>query len=118
MAKILIVDNTVLVRTLIKIILTNGGHEIIGEASGGSEAVEKYRQLKPDLITMNITMPVMDGIEAVKRIKLTDSEAKIVMCSAMEQLAVQAMQAGAADFVIKPFDIVQFLDVVNRVLAG
>ncbi|MDQ0113796.1 response regulator [Paenibacillus harenae] len=118
MAKILVVDNEVSIRVLIKVILANGGHEVIGEASSGSEAVEKYRKLKPDLVTMDITMPVMDGVKAALQIKLEDSEAKIVMCSAMEQLVVEAMQAGATDFVVKPFDIERFLDAVNRVLAG
>jgi len=118
MAKILIVDNVAHVRSLIKIILAEGGHEVIGEASNGSEAVEKYHQFKPDLVTMDITMPVMDGIEAVKQIKLKDLKAKIVMCSALEPLAVQAIQAGAIDFVVKPFDIDRFLAAVNRVLAG
>ncbi|MGM0885195.1 MAG: response regulator [Bacillota bacterium] len=117
MAKILVVDNEVSIRVLIKVILANGGHEVIGEASNGFEAVEKYRQLKPDLVTMDITMPVMDGVKAALQIKLEDSEAKIVMCSAMDQLAAQAMQAGATDFVVKPFDIIRFLDAVNRVLS-
>jgi two-component system chemotaxis response regulator CheY len=117
MAKILVVDDAVPVRALIKIILANGGHEVIGEASNGSEAVEKYRQLKPDLVTMDITMPIMDGVAATFQIKLEDSEAKIVMCSALEQSVVEAMQAGATDFVLKPFDIDRFLDTVNRVLA-
>ena len=112
MAKILVVDNAVHVKALIKIILANGGHEVIGEASNGREAVEKYRQLKPDLVTMDITMPIMDGVTAAFQIKLEDSEAKIVMCSAMEQSVIEAMQAGATDFVVKPFDA------VNRVLVG
>ncbi len=118
MAKILVVDNAVRVRALIKVILAIGGHEVIGEASNGSEAVEKYRQLKPDLVTMDITMPVMDGVKAAYLIKMEDSEAKIVMCSTMGHLIVQAMQAGATDFVVKPFNIDRFLDAVNRVLAG
>ncbi|RCW43085.1 response regulator [Paenibacillus prosopidis] len=118
MAKILVVDNAVPVRVLIKVILANGGHEVIGEASSGREAVEKYRQLKPDLVTMDINMPVMDGVKAALQIKLEDSEAKIVMCSTMGHLVVQAMQAGATDFIVKPFDIDRFLDAVNRVLAG
>lgn len=117
MAKILVVDNEVSIRVLIKVILANGGHEVIGKASTGFEAVEKYRQLKPDLVTMDITMPVMDGVKAALQIKLEDSEAKIVMCSAMDQLVAQAMQAGATDFVVKPFDIIRFLDAVNRVLS-
>jgi two-component system chemotaxis response regulator CheY len=118
MAKILIVENSEPVRMLIKIILAEGGHEVIGEASGGSEAVEMYHLYKPDLVTMNITMPDMDGIEAVKQIKLKDLKAKFVMCSALEPLAVEAIEAGVNDFVVKPFDIDRFLAAVNKVLAG
>jgi two-component system chemotaxis response regulator CheY len=117
MAKILVVDSAAPVRTLIKVILTNGGHEVVGEAASGSEAIEKYRQFQPDLVTMDINIPVMDGIETLRQIKQKDSKAKIVMCSALDRMAVQAIQAGATDFVVKPFDVYRFLDAVNRVLA-
>src|SRR5688572_33503978 len=92
-------------RTMISDILSQAGFEVVGEAESGVQAVDKYRQLKPDLVTMDIVMPDMGGIEAVREICKTDPDAKILMCSAMGQqaLVVEAIQAGAKDFVVKPF---------------
>ena len=93
--------------------------DVVGEAESGVQAVQKYRQLKPDLVTMDIVMPDMGGIEAVREICKTDPDAKILMCSAMGQqaLVVEAIQAGAKDFVVKPFQPSRVLEAVQRVLG-
>jgi two-component system chemotaxis response regulator CheY len=106
-------------RTMISDILSQAGFEVVGEAESGLQAVEKYRALKPDLVTMDIVMPDMGGIEAVREICKSDPEAKILMCSAMGQqaLVVEAIQAGAKDFVVKPFQPSRVLEAVQRVLA-
>jgi two-component system chemotaxis response regulator CheY len=106
-------------RTMISDILGQAGFEVVGEAESGLQAVEKYRELKPDLVTMDIVMPDMGGIEAVREICKTDPDAKILMCSAMGQqaLVVEAIQAGAKDFVVKPFQPSRVLEAVQRVLA-
>jgi two-component system chemotaxis response regulator CheY len=104
---------------MISDILSQAGFEVVGEADSGLQAVEKYRQLKPDLVTMDIVMPDMGGIEAVREICKSDPEARILMCSAMGQqaLVVEAIQAGAKDFVVKPFQPSRVLEAVQRVLA-
>jgi two-component system chemotaxis response regulator CheY len=106
-------------RTMISDILSQAGFEVIGEAESGIQAVAKYRELKPDLVTMDIVMPDMGGIEAVREICKSDPDAKILMCSAMGQqaLVVEAIQAGAKDFVVKPFQPSRVLEAVQRVLA-
>jgi two-component system chemotaxis response regulator CheY len=118
MAKILVVDDATLMRIMLKDLLVKGGHQVVGEAVNGVEAIEKYRRLVPDLVTMDITMPLMEGIEAVKLIRLEHPSAKIIMCSAMEQLAkvVQAIQEGAIDFVVKPFQADRVLETVGKAL--
>jgi two-component system chemotaxis response regulator CheY len=117
-ANILVVDDAAFMRLMMKDILIKGGYNIIGEAVNGVDAIEKYYKLKPDLVTMDITMPEMEGIEAVRRIKQNDPIAKIIMCSAMGQklMIVQAIQAGAKDFIIKPFQPERVLETVKRVL--
>ena len=119
MAKILIVDDAAFMRTLLKNILFPKGYEIAGEAENGAIADEKYKALKPDLVTMDIVMPDMGGIDAVREIVKQDPNAKILMCSAMGQqaLVVEAIQAGAKDFVVKPFQPSRVLEAVQRVLA-
>ncbi|MFL5404132.1 MAG: response regulator [Gemmatimonadales bacterium] len=116
---VLVCDDAIFMRTMISDILSQAGFEVIGEAESGLQAVEKYRQLKPDLVTMDIVMPDMGGIEAVREICKTHPEAKILMCSAMGQqaLVVEAIQAGAKDFVVKPFQPSRVLEAVQRVLA-
>ncbi len=106
-------------RTMIADILQQGGFEVVGEAETGAQAVEKYRQLRPDLVTMDIVMPDMGGIDAVRHITALDANAKILMCSAMGQqaLVVEAIQAGARDFVVKPFQPSRVLEAVQRVLG-
>src|ERR1051326_4526712 len=106
-------------RTMITDILAQAGFEVVGEAETGTQSVEKYRQLKPDLVTMDIVMPDMGGIDAVREIVKQDPDAKILMCSAMGQqaLVVEAIQAGAKDFVVKPFQPSRVLEAVQRVLG-
>jgi two-component system chemotaxis response regulator CheY len=116
---VLVCDDAIFMRTMISDILTQAGFEVVGEAESGAQAVEKYRTLKPDLVTMDIVMPDMGGIEAVREICKADPEAKILMCSAMGQqaLVVEAIQAGAKDFVVKPFQPSRVLEAVQRVLG-
>lgn len=118
MKKILIVDDAAFMRLVLKTMLEKNGFEVIGEAVNGLEAIEKYKALSPDLVTMDITMPVMEGIEAVKRIKEVDSGANIIMCSAMGQqtMVVQSLQAGAKDFIVKPFQEERVLESIHRVI--
>ncbi|KIY21471.1 MULTISPECIES: response regulator [Mesobacillus] len=118
MARILIVDDAKFMRITLTNILRKANHEIVGEAENGREAVMLYRELKPDLVTMDITMPEMSGLEAVKEIKKDFKDAKIIMCSAMGQqkMVVDAIEAGAKDFIVKPFDDSQVIDSVSRVL--
>jgi two-component system chemotaxis response regulator CheY len=116
---VLVCDDAIFMRTMISDILSQAGFDVVGEAESGVQAVEKYRQLKPDLVTMDIVMPDMGGIEAVREICKSDPDAKILMCSAMGQqaLVVEAIQAGAKDFVVKPFQPSRVLEAVQRVLA-
>lgn len=120
MSKILIVDDAAFMRMMIKDILTKNGYTVVGEAENGAVAVESYKELKPDLVIMDITMPEMDGIEAVRRIKADDPSARIIMCSAMGQQAmvIDAIQAGARDFVVKPFQPERVIEAVKKALAS
>ena len=115
---VLIVDDALFMRMMIKDILAKDGFEIVGEAENGVEAVKKFAELKPDLVTMDIVMPEMDGIEAVRNIIKTDPAAKVLMCSAMGQqpLVVEALEAGAKDFIIKPFQPAKVLEAVRKAL--
>lgn len=117
--KVLVVDDAAFMRMMIKDILRKGGYEVVGEAEDGLKAVEKYKELRPDLVTMDITMPDMDGITAVKEIRKIDGNAMIIMCSAMGQQAmvIDAIQAGAKDFVVKPFQPERVLEAVRKVLS-
>lgn len=116
---ILVCDDAIFMRTMISDILVQAGFDVVGEAESGVQAVEKYRELKPDLVTMDIVMPDMGGIEAVREICKADPDARILMCSAMGQqaLVVEAIQAGAKDFVVKPFQPSRVLEAVQRVLG-
>ena len=116
---VLICDDAIFMRTMVGDILQQAGFEIVGEAETGVQAVEKYRQLRPDLVTMDIVMPDMGGIDAVREITKFDPQAKVLMCCAMGQqaLVVEAIQAGAKDFVVKPFQPSRVLEAVQRVLG-
>lgn len=116
---VLICDDAIFMRTMIGDILSQAGFEIVGEAETGVQAVQKYRELKPDLVTMDIVMPDMGGIDAVREIVKEAPDAKILMCSAMGQqaLVIEAIQAGARDFVVKPFQPSRVLEAVQRVLG-
>ncbi|MGB9792784.1 MAG: response regulator [Thermacetogeniaceae bacterium] len=117
--RILIVDDAAFMRMMLKDILTKNGYTVVGEAENGAVAVEKYKELRPDLVTMDITMPEKDGITAVKEIKAFDPNAKIIMCSAMGQQAmvIDAIQAGAKDFIVKPFQPERVLESVAKILG-
>ncbi|ADL68956.1 MULTISPECIES: response regulator [Thermoanaerobacterium] len=118
MSKIMIVDDAAFMRMMIKDIITKNNLGSVIEAEDGSVAVEKYNQEKPDLVLMDITMPEMDGIQAVRQIVKKDPNAKIVMCSAMGQQAmvIEAIQAGAKDFIVKPFQPDRVIEAVKKML--
>jgi two-component system chemotaxis response regulator CheY len=116
--RVLVVDDAAFMRNMIKDIFTAAGFQVIGEASNGVEAVERYRELKPDLITMDIVMPFRSGIDATREIIRQDPNAVVLMCSALgqESLVMEAIEAGATDFVVKPFRVEDVLAVVHKVL--
>ena len=115
---VLVCDDTIFMRTMIMGILTEAGYEVIGQAESGAEAVERFKELDPDLVMMDIVMPDMGGIDAVREIIKISPSARILMCSAMGQhsLVTEAIQAGAKDFVVKPFQQSRVLEAVERVL--
>lgn len=119
MARVLIVDDAAFMRMMLKDILTKNGFEIAGEAPNGLKAIELYKQEKPDIVTMDITMPEMDGIQALKEIRAVDAGAKVVMCSAMGQQAMvmDAIKSGARDFIVKPFQPERVLEALKKVLG-
>ena len=119
MSKILIADDAAFMRMMIKDILVKNGYNVVGEAENGLREVEKYKELSPDLVIMDITMPEMDGIQAVKQIKKINADAKIIMCSAMGQQAmvIESIQAGARDFIVKPFQADRVLEAVKKVVG-
>ncbi|MCS7461885.1 response regulator [Paenibacillus doosanensis] len=117
--RILIVDDAAFMRMMIRDILTKNGYEVVGEANDGAQAIEKFKEVRPDLITMDITMPEMDGIAALKEIKKIDPNAKVIMCSAMGQQAmvIDAIQAGAKDFIVKPFQADRVIEAIKKTLG-
>ncbi len=119
MARVLIVDDAAFMRMMIKDILEKNGYQVVGEASNGIKAVELYKAEKPDVVTMDITMPDMDGIEAVKEIKAFDPAAKIIMCSAMGQqtMVMDAIRSGARDFIVKPFQADRVLEAIRKAVG-
>ncbi|MUV39863.1 Histidine kinase [Lentibacillus sp. JNUCC-1] len=118
MARILIADDANFMRVTLTNILNQEGYEIVGQAENGQKAVELYKALNPDLVTMDITMPVKNGIDAIQEIKAFDDNATIVVCSAMGQqkIVVQAIEFGATDFIVKPFDKSRVLETIERAL--
>ncbi len=119
MAKIMIVDDAAFMRMMIKNTLTKNGYSDFVEAQDGAEAVTKYSTEKPDLVFMDITMPNMDGLQALKKIKEGDSAAKVVMCTAMgqESMVVDAIKSGAKDFIVKPFNADRIIQTVNSIFG-
>lgn len=117
--RVLIVDDAAFMRMMIKDILTKNGYTVVGEAENGVRAVERYKELNPDLVIMDITMPEMDGIQAVRQIKALNAAAKIIMCSAMGQQAmvIESIQAGARDFIVKPFQAERVIEAVRKVVG-
>ena len=120
MAKnIMICDDAAFMRMMIKDILTKNGYNVAAEAENGAKAVEKYNEVKPDLVMMDITMPEMDGIQALKKIKEMDPGATVIMCSAMGQQAmvIESIQSGAKDFIVKPFQADRVLEAIKKVIG-
>lgn len=120
MAKnILIVDDASFMRMMLKDIFTKNGYNVVGEAENGQVAVQKYNELNPDLVTMDITMPEVDGIQALKKIRAGAPDAKVIMCSAMGQqsMVIDAIQAGAKDFIVKPFQADRVIDAVKKAIG-
>jgi len=113
--KVMIVDDAAFMRLNLRNILKDE-YDIIGEAKNGKEAVEMYQELKPDIVTMDITMPVMDGLEAIRAIKDIDPDAQIIVCSAMGQqkMIIEAIEAGAKDFIVKPFKEGRVIEAVRK----
>ncbi|AFM42699.1 response regulator with CheY-like receiver, AAA-type ATPase, and DNA-binding domains [Desulfosporosinus acidiphilus SJ4] len=115
---VMIVDDAAFMRMMLKDILTKNGVTVVGEAENGAIAVEKYMELQPNLTIMDITMPEMDGLQAVKEIIKRDPKARIIMCSAMGQqsMVIEAIQSGAKDFVVKPFQAERVIEAVTKAL--
>lgn len=116
---ILIVDDASFMRMMIKDILVKNGYHVAGEAENGLKAIDKYTEIRPDLVMMDITMPEMDGIQALKRIKQIDPAANVIMCSAMGQQAmvIESIQSGAKDFIVKPFQADRVLEAVKKAVG-
>ena len=118
-ASVLIVDDAKFMRSILKDIFTKNGYDIAGEAENGQQSIDAYKQLKPDLVTMDIIMPDMAGIDAIKEIVAFDANAKVIVCSALSQQAmvIDAMEAGAKDFMEKPFQPEKVIEAAKKVLG-
>jgi two-component system chemotaxis response regulator CheY len=119
MARILVVDDAAFMRRMVIDVLQNGGHEVVGEGVNGNEALERYQELRPDVTTLDITMPEKDGLTALREIMAFDPAAKIVMCSALaqESKVLEAVKAGAKDFIAKPFQAPRVLSAIDKVIS-
>ncbi len=119
MPRVLITDDTLFMRATLKRILEGAGFQVAGEASDGEEAIELYRSLRHDVVTMDITMPRVDGLQAIRAIRKEDPNARIVVCSAMGQkpLVVEAIRSGAKDFIVKPFQPERVIDAVRAAVS-
>jgi two-component system, chemotaxis family, chemotaxis protein CheY len=119
MARVLVVDDAAFMRKMVGDALAQGGHEVVGEAGNGVEAVARFQELKPDLMTLDITMPEKDGLTALAEIVAADPSARVVMCSALGQEAkvLEAIKLGAKDFVVKPFQPDRVIEAVGKALA-
>lgn len=120
MKRVLIVDDAMFVRLTLKMMLEKNGFEVVGEAENGTDAVEQFQQLRPDIVTMDITMPEVNGIDALKQIRAIDGNANVVMVSAMgkEALVMEAIMAGAKDFIVKPFTEENAIKVLSKIAVG
>jgi two-component system chemotaxis response regulator CheY len=120
MARILVVDDAAFLRAMLRDILESAGHVVLSEAANGLEAVDKYKSFRPDIVTMDITMPVMEGIEALREIKSIDPHAKVVMCSALGQknVIMDAIRYGASDFIVKPFQAARVIEAVDKTMSA
>lgn len=119
-ANILVVDDAAFMRLMIKDMLAEAGHTVVGEAVNGLDAIEKFRKLKPDLVTMDITMPDMEGVDALKEIRRIDPRAVVIMCSAMgqKQMIVEAIKSGAKDFIVKPLQTSRVIEAISKALVA
>ena len=119
MARVLVVDDAAFMRKMVSDALTKGGHEVVGEAGNGVEAIDRFQELRPDLTTLDITMPEKDGLAALADIKAADPSANVVMCSALgqESKVLEAIKLGAKDFVVKPFQPDRVIEAVGKALA-
>jgi two-component system chemotaxis response regulator CheY len=119
MARILVVDDAAFMRKVVSDALASGGHEVIGEASNGTQAVERFQELRPELMTLDITMPEKDGLQALAEIMTIDPGARVLMCSALgqETKVIESIKLGAKDFVVKPFQAARLLEAVGKALA-
>src|ERR1700742_1927513 len=119
MARVLVVDDGAFMRKMVPDALSGGGHEIVGEAANGIEAVQRFQELRPDVMTLDITMPEKDGLTALKELIALDPSAKVVMCSALaqESKVLEAVKAGAKDFIAKPFQAQRVLSAIEKVVA-
>jgi two-component system chemotaxis response regulator CheY len=119
MARVLIVDDAAFMRKVLSDALATGGHEVVGEATNGIEAVARYQELHPDVTTLDITMPEKDGLEALREIIAADPSARVIMCSALgqESKVLESIKSGARDFVVKPFQPARVLEAIGKALA-
>ncbi len=119
MARVLVIDDAAFMRKMLGDVLNKAGHEVVGEGANGNEAVERYQELRPDIMTLDITMPEKDGLTALKEILSVEPGARIVMCSALgqESKVLEAIKAGARDFVVKPFQADRVVDAIGKALA-
>ena len=119
MANVLVVDDAAFMRKVLKDALTGGGHAVVGEASNGQEAVDRYQELRPDVTTLDITMPEKDGLAALREILSFDPSARVIMCSALgqESKVLESVKAGARDFIVKPFNADRVVEAVSKALA-
>jgi two-component system chemotaxis response regulator CheY len=119
MARILVVDDAAFMRKMVSDALTKGGHEVVGEAGTGTEAVLRFQELNPELTTLDITMPEKDGLTALREIIELDPSARVIMCSALgqESKVLESIKLGARDFVVKPFQAERVLEAVGKALA-
>ena len=119
MARVLVVDDAAFMRKMVSDALVKGGHEVVGEAANGNEAVERYRELRPEVTTLDITMPEKDGLQALQEIMALDPAARVIMCSALgqESKVLESIKIGAKDFVVKPFQPDRVLGAVDKALS-